>query len=157
MYSPKIREDLIPEIYHAAKVLGLRMTVFVNQILERVLNEMGWVEEQEAESNENALAIQTGIERAVSDLRGQINSFLVDAKRETSILGEFRVSLNRKTKPRCRIITTDPKRGRSVIYPMVAKRRKASNGGDHFGAKETLSNGEEFGLSQEDGRDLTGT
>ena len=92
MYSPKTREDLIPEIYQAAKLLGLRMTVFVNQILEKVLNEVGWLEEEETESNENALAIQTGLERAMNDLRGQINSFLVGAKKETSIFGEFKVS-----------------------------------------------------------------
>ena len=92
MYSPKIRDDLIPEIYLAAKALGLRMTTFVNQILERVLNEVGWLEEEETESNQNALAIQTSLERAMNDLRGQINSFLVGAKKETSILGEFKVS-----------------------------------------------------------------
>jgi hypothetical protein len=129
------------------------MTVFVNQILERVLNEVGWLEDQEAESNENALAIQTSLERAISDLREQINSFLLGAKKETSILTEFKVSLNKKTKSRCRIITTDPKRGGSLTYPMTAKRMKALNGGDELGAKEIVSNGEESDLQKEDSRD----
>jgi hypothetical protein len=153
MYSPKIREDLIPEIYRAAKVLGLRMTVFVNQILERVLNEVGWFEEEETESNENALAIQTGLEKAMNDLRGQINSFLVGAKKETSIFGEFKISLNKKTKPGCRIITTDPKRGGSIVYPRMAKRTKALNGGDELGAKEIISSGQESNFPKENGRE----
>jgi hypothetical protein len=121
MYSPKIREDLIPEIYRAAKALGLRMTVFVNQILERVLNEVGWLEEQEGESNENALAIQNGLEKAMNDLRGQLTSFLVDARKETAIFGEFKVSLSKKVKSSCRIITTDPKRVGSIVYLIFPK------------------------------------
>jgi hypothetical protein len=38
MYSPKIREDLIPRIYEAAKNTGLAMTDWVNQAVERALN-----------------------------------------------------------------------------------------------------------------------
>jgi hypothetical protein len=38
MYSPKIREDLIPKIYQMAKAKGIKMTTLVNQILEKVLN-----------------------------------------------------------------------------------------------------------------------
>ena len=38
MYSPKIREDLIPKIYQVAKARKVKMTTFVNQILEKVLN-----------------------------------------------------------------------------------------------------------------------
>ncbi len=38
MYSPKIKEDLIPRIYHMAKAKGVRMTKLVNEILERALN-----------------------------------------------------------------------------------------------------------------------
>jgi len=68
------------------------MTVFVNQILERVLNDLGWLEEDESESNENALAIQKGLEKAMNDLRGQLTSFLVGARKETAIFGEFKVS-----------------------------------------------------------------
>ena len=37
MYSPKIREDLIPRIYTAAKNAGLAMTDWVNQAVERAL------------------------------------------------------------------------------------------------------------------------
>ena len=37
MYSPKIDEDLIPKIYHAAKARGMPMTKFVNDILQRGL------------------------------------------------------------------------------------------------------------------------
>ncbi len=38
MYSPKIREDLIPKIYQVAKAKKVKMTTLVNQILEKVLN-----------------------------------------------------------------------------------------------------------------------
>jgi len=39
MYSPKIREDLIPRIYRVAKDAGLAMTTWVNQVVERALPE----------------------------------------------------------------------------------------------------------------------
>lgn len=38
MYSPKIREDLIPIIYQAARKGRVHMTTFVNRILEKALN-----------------------------------------------------------------------------------------------------------------------
>ncbi len=38
MYSPKIKEDLIPLLYKVAKAEGIRMTVLVNRILEHALN-----------------------------------------------------------------------------------------------------------------------
>ena len=38
MYSPKIREDLIPRIYKAAKQDSLPMTTWVNQALEQALS-----------------------------------------------------------------------------------------------------------------------
>ena len=39
MYSPKIREDLIPRIYQAARNARVAMTTWVNQVLERALPE----------------------------------------------------------------------------------------------------------------------
>lgn len=33
MYSPKISEELIPDLYHMAKAEGTRMTKLVNNIL----------------------------------------------------------------------------------------------------------------------------
>ncbi|RJR45233.1 MAG: hypothetical protein C4576_12345 [Desulfobacteraceae bacterium] len=41
MYSPKIRDDLIPRIYHVAKGAKVPMTRWVNQILERALADHG--------------------------------------------------------------------------------------------------------------------
>jgi hypothetical protein len=38
MYSPKIREDLIPRIYQVAKAKRIKMTTLVNEILEKALN-----------------------------------------------------------------------------------------------------------------------
>ena len=38
MYSPKIREDLIPIIYQEARKGRVHMTTFVNRILEKALN-----------------------------------------------------------------------------------------------------------------------
>ncbi len=46
MYSPKIREDLIPRIYREAK--RLRMTKWVNGVIERALPE----NEEDQETNE---------------------------------------------------------------------------------------------------------
>ena len=37
MYSPKIREDLIPRIYRAAKAAGVHMTSWINQLIEEKL------------------------------------------------------------------------------------------------------------------------
>lgn len=37
MYSPKIREDLIPRIYRVAKNDSVPMTVWVNQTMESAL------------------------------------------------------------------------------------------------------------------------
>ena len=37
MYSPKIREDLIPKIYRAAKGAKVAMTKWVNQAIEEAL------------------------------------------------------------------------------------------------------------------------
>jgi hypothetical protein len=37
MYSPKIREDLIPKIYRAAKSAEVAMTKWVNQVIEEAL------------------------------------------------------------------------------------------------------------------------
>ncbi len=39
MYSPRIREDLIPRLYHAAKAERIPMTALVNRILEEALKE----------------------------------------------------------------------------------------------------------------------
>jgi len=38
MYSPKIKEELIPKIYQLAKERGVKMTTLVNDILERAVN-----------------------------------------------------------------------------------------------------------------------
>jgi len=37
VYSPKIREDLIPRIYRAAKAAGIAMTEWVNRAIEEAL------------------------------------------------------------------------------------------------------------------------
>jgi hypothetical protein len=46
MYSPKIREDLVPRIYREAKKSGVKMTVWVNAAIVLVLNK---AEEAESE------------------------------------------------------------------------------------------------------------
>lgn len=51
MYSPKIREDLIPKIYQVAKAKRIKMTTLVNEILEKVLNGGDGLEAREALSN----------------------------------------------------------------------------------------------------------
>lgn len=37
MYSPKVREDLIPKIYRAAKSTKIAMTTWVNRAIEEAL------------------------------------------------------------------------------------------------------------------------
>jgi len=39
MYSPKIKEDLVPELYRKAKAEGLPMTKLVDRIIRDALNE----------------------------------------------------------------------------------------------------------------------
>ncbi len=38
MYSPHIREDLIPRVFQTAKAAGIRMTTWVNRVIERALD-----------------------------------------------------------------------------------------------------------------------
>ncbi len=39
-YTPKIREDLIPILYHLAKRKGMPMTRLVNEIIENYINQI---------------------------------------------------------------------------------------------------------------------
>jgi len=41
VYSPKIKEDLIPKLYRVAKEEGLAMTKLVDQIIRDALNGKG--------------------------------------------------------------------------------------------------------------------
>ncbi len=57
MYSPKIREDLIPKIYLLAKAKRTKMTMLVNSILERAINGDGEAE-KETTSHVESLDLQ---------------------------------------------------------------------------------------------------
>ncbi len=50
MYSPKIKEELIPILYQMAKAKKTRMTTLVNGILKKVIDEMEGAESQSKES-----------------------------------------------------------------------------------------------------------
>jgi hypothetical protein len=52
MYSPKIREDLVPRIYRAAKEAKLPMTAWVSQAVELVLRDAPREPQQETERKE---------------------------------------------------------------------------------------------------------
>ena len=52
MYSPRIREDLIPGIYRAARATGIPMTTWVNQLVEQALSER---EASEAENHKQSV------------------------------------------------------------------------------------------------------
>ena len=54
MYSPKIREELIPRIYRIAKENKTRMTILVNGILKKVLDEMEGIEDKAQENGKVA-------------------------------------------------------------------------------------------------------
>lgn len=47
MYSPKIREDLIPRVYETAKQARVPMTVWINRLIESAL-----VKEEDTASKE---------------------------------------------------------------------------------------------------------
>jgi hypothetical protein len=47
MYSPKIREDLIPKVYRAAKGAKVAMTKWVNRVIEEALPEDAELKDQE--------------------------------------------------------------------------------------------------------------
>jgi hypothetical protein len=58
MYSPKIREDLIPIIYQAARKGRVHMTTFVNRILEKALNGGGELGAKEIVSSSEEFDLQ---------------------------------------------------------------------------------------------------
>jgi hypothetical protein len=53
MYSPKIREDLIPKIYRAARKADVPMTVWVNQAIEEALSNREEDEDPETKENDS--------------------------------------------------------------------------------------------------------
>jgi hypothetical protein len=53
MYSPKIREDLIPKIYQAAKKDDVPMTVWVNEAIEEALSNRQEDEGPETKENDS--------------------------------------------------------------------------------------------------------
>jgi hypothetical protein len=55
MYSPKIREDLVPRIYQEAKKSGVKMTVWVNAAIELVLKKIDEAENEKTEKEETKL------------------------------------------------------------------------------------------------------
>ncbi len=46
MYSPKIKEDLIPRIYRIAKKKGIPMTTLVDEVLRKALDGMDSKEDE---------------------------------------------------------------------------------------------------------------
>jgi len=46
VYSPRIRDELIPGIYRAAKACGVPMTVWVCQVLEQALASQQAIQEE---------------------------------------------------------------------------------------------------------------
>ncbi len=53
MYSPQIRDDLIPLIYRAAKSDGIPMTTWVNRAVERTLPQSKELETGQPQKEEN--------------------------------------------------------------------------------------------------------
>lgn len=75
LYSPKIREDLIPKIYKLARFKGAPMTRIVDDIIRPAiirLTETGLFNEMEKE------------ERAIKELTSHIKSILTDRKKKTA-------------------------------------------------------------------------
>ena len=53
MYSPKIREDLIPPMYQAARQAGVPMTRWVSRLIERALTQEERYVERKEEAKEH--------------------------------------------------------------------------------------------------------
>ena len=53
MYSPRIRDDLIPEVYRAAKASGIPMTIWVNQVIGQALAEFIKSQKEIGQSKQN--------------------------------------------------------------------------------------------------------
>ncbi len=51
MYSPKIREDLIPILFKLAIRKKRPMTKLVDEILRKELKERGWLDERQSEGD----------------------------------------------------------------------------------------------------------
>ena len=54
MYSPKIRDDLIPKIYRAARKAGVHMTTWVNEKLANALAEQSDPKQTNRKENDHA-------------------------------------------------------------------------------------------------------
>ena len=65
MYSPRIRDELIPDIYRAAKALGIPMTTWVNQVIGQALAEFSESQKEIEQSK------QTGLTRLCSQRQGK--------------------------------------------------------------------------------------
>ena len=75
MYSPKIREDLIPYLYRIARHCGMPMTGLVNQCLERAIahfKQTGIFEEIEQE------------EKALEELADYLESIINGKRKKTA-------------------------------------------------------------------------
>lgn len=75
MYSPKIREDLIPYLYKLSRHLGQPMTKTVNYFIEQAINhfkETGVFSEIEAE------------QQTLNELTAHIRNLLTDRKKKTA-------------------------------------------------------------------------
>lgn len=75
MYSPKVKEDLIPRLYRLARFRGVPMTRIVDDILRPAitsLNETGLFREIEKE------------EQAIKELADHIKSIITDRKKKTA-------------------------------------------------------------------------
>jgi hypothetical protein len=65
MYSPQIRNDLVPAIYRAAKEDGIPMTVWVSGVVEEALRRRRPVTTSEDEKGEtDELAVEGPMGRA---------------------------------------------------------------------------------------------
>jgi predicted urease superfamily metal-dependent hydrolase len=75
MYSPKIREDLIPYLYKLGRHLGIPMTRLVNQFIEQAIShfkETGIFSEIEVE------------EKAVAELANHFQNLINDRKKKAA-------------------------------------------------------------------------
>lgn len=66
MYSPKIADEHIPELYRIAKGRGIHMTRLVNELIEKALSDIRKNNSQEADireayHEENKRSVEAGV------------------------------------------------------------------------------------------------
>jgi len=89
VYSPKIRENLIPVLYRLAKVKKIPMTVLVNEIIEDYLTRMDLgLKEMGAREAKKNRPVDESFGNRQGDVRGRVVSHRLPRRNRVLYQGE---------------------------------------------------------------------